>query len=189
MQATACFHDGVPNPILQEAKFVFHDPIPFHTTNSMFNADSDGRDPTIGRLLRRGEFPPTGFFLGLEHRHTGQEESLESPILRETTAGWQRITREIRHGFIMHPAFIGSTHKEKVTGLIDHEEGFEGVALLRATVILLRLFTVFRPLDRSFSPSLPTRGAVEGPSVSGVASIAANSSAVRAGSSLWSARA
>ena len=66
MQATTCFHDSVPNPIFQEADFVFHDPVPFHTTNGMFNTDSDRRDATISRFLWRGEFTPTRFFLRLD---------------------------------------------------------------------------------------------------------------------------
>jgi hypothetical protein len=52
MQATTCFHDGVPNPILQETDFVFHDSVTFHATNRVFNPNSDGRNATIGRLLR-----------------------------------------------------------------------------------------------------------------------------------------
>ena len=55
MQAAACFHDGVANAILPEADFVFHHPVAFHPTNGVFNADSDGGDAAIGRLLRRGE--------------------------------------------------------------------------------------------------------------------------------------
>jgi hypothetical protein len=42
MQATTCFHDGVPNAVLQEADFVFHDPIAFHPANGMFDPDADG---------------------------------------------------------------------------------------------------------------------------------------------------
>jgi DNA-binding FadR family transcriptional regulator len=41
MQATTCFHDGVPNSILQEADFVFHDSLAFHSTNGMFDPDAD----------------------------------------------------------------------------------------------------------------------------------------------------
>ena len=33
MQATTCFHDSVPNPILQEADVVFHGPIPGSVPN------------------------------------------------------------------------------------------------------------------------------------------------------------
>ena len=188
MQATTCFHDSVTNPIFQEADFVFHDPVPFHTTNGMFNTDSDRRDATISRFLWRGEFTPTRFFLGLEHHDTGQQESLEAHILIETTARWQRITCQIRHALIMRSAFTGSTQEANVTAFIDHEEVFERVAFLLATVVLLLVFRIGWTLDRSFGPIMPKRGEVEEPSVGCVASSAAKSSAVRAGSNAWSAR-
>ena len=70
MQATTCFHDGVPNPILQEADFVLHDPVAFHPTNGVFNPDSDGRNPTIRRFLRGREFSSRRFFLGLDDRES-----------------------------------------------------------------------------------------------------------------------
>jgi hypothetical protein len=41
MQATTCFHDSVPYPILEEAEFVLHDPVAFHPTNGVFNANTD----------------------------------------------------------------------------------------------------------------------------------------------------
>jgi hypothetical protein len=86
MQATTCFHDGIPNPILEEADGVFHDPIPFHTTNGMFNPDADGRDSTIRLFLKRSEFPSTRCLLGLDDRDPRQEESLEALILIQTAA-------------------------------------------------------------------------------------------------------
>ena len=155
----------------------------------MFNTDSDGGNAAIGRFLRRGEFTPTGFLLGWTRRHTGQEESLESRILIETTTGWQRIARQIREALIRRPAFIGGTQKAQVTALIDHEEVFDRVAFLLATVILLLLFRVFRTLDGSFGPIMNKRGEGDGASVGGVVSIVAKSSAVRAGRRAWSARA
>jgi len=189
MQATTCFHHDISNAILQEADFVFHHPVAFHPTNRVFNTDSDGGNTTIVRFLRRGELTPPGFFRGLEHRHTGQEKSLESRILIETTAGWQRMALQIRDAFIMRPAFIGGTQKANVTGLIDYEEVFERVTFLLATVILLLLFRVFRTLDWSFGPIVKKREEGAEASVGGVVSIAAKSSAVRAGSISWSARA
>ena len=189
MQATTCFHHDIANAILQEADVVFHHPVAFHPTNGVFNTDSDGGNTTIGRFLRWGEFTPTGFFLGLTRRHTGQEEALESRILIEITARWQRIARQIRDALIMRPAFIGDTQKANVTGLIDYEEVFERVTFLLATVILLRIFRVFRTLDWSFGPIVKKREEGAEASVGGVVSIAAKSSAVRAGSSSWSARA
>ena len=64
MQATARFHNSIANPILQEADFVFHDSVTFHATNRVFNTNSDGGNPTIGLLLRWGQFPSRGCFLG-----------------------------------------------------------------------------------------------------------------------------
>ena len=189
MQATTCFLDGVANAILQEADFVFHHPVAFHPTDGVFNTDSDGRNTTVGCFLRRGEFTPTGFFLGLEHRHTGQEEALESRILIQTTARGQRIARQIRNALILRPAFIGDTQKAYVTGLLDHKEVFERVAFLLPTVILLLLLRVFWTLDWAFGPIRKKRGTRAGGSGDGVVSIIVKSSAVRAGRSSCSARA
>ena len=38
MQATTCFHDGIPQPVLQEANFILDDPVTFHPTNGVLNA-------------------------------------------------------------------------------------------------------------------------------------------------------
>jgi hypothetical protein len=86
MQATTCFHDGIPHPILQEADFVLHDPVTFHPTNGVFNADSDGGNTTIRRFLRGREFSSRRFFLGLDDRDVMQAESLEALILIQTAA-------------------------------------------------------------------------------------------------------
>jgi hypothetical protein len=137
MQPTTCFHDGIANPILQEAYLVFDNPISLHPTDRVFDTDSNGRDPTIGRLLRRGEFTPTGLFLGLDDSDSSQDESLESQILIEPTPSGQGVTRQVRQAFIMRLAFIGRTQEAHATGLIDHEEVFDRVAFLLATVILL----------------------------------------------------
>jgi hypothetical protein len=88
MQATTGFHDSVPNPILQEADFVLHDPVAFGPANGMFDPDADGRDPTIRRFLRGREFPSTWCFHGLEDRDPILEESLEALILIQAAAGW-----------------------------------------------------------------------------------------------------
>jgi hypothetical protein len=68
MQATTCFHDGVPHPVLQEADFILHDPVAFHPTNRVFNPDSDGGNTPIHRLLRRRKFSSGRCFLGLDDR-------------------------------------------------------------------------------------------------------------------------
>jgi hypothetical protein len=189
MQATTCFHHDISNAILQEADFVLHHPVAFHPTNGVFNPASDGGNTTMGRFLRWCEFTPTGFFLRWTRRHTSQEEALEARLLIEVTARWQRIARQIREALVMRPAFIGDTHKAHGTGLIDHEEVVERVAVLLATVILWRLFRVFRTLEGSFGPIMKQRGEGAGASVGGLVSLVAKSSAGRAGRSSWSARA
>ena len=158
MQATTRFHNGITNAILQETNFVFHNPLAFRPTNGVFNADSDGGNTTIGRLLRRREFPATRCFLGLEDRDPRQEKSLEALILIQATAGWQGITCQLRNALIRRFPFTGLTQEAHVTGLIDHEEVFERVTFLLATVILLLLFRVFRTLDGSFGPIMKKRG-------------------------------
>jgi len=158
MQPTTRFHDGIANPIRQEADVIFHNPRAFHTANDMFHADSDRRDPTIGRVLRRGEVTPTGFFLGLDDRAAGQDKSLEAHILIETTSRGPGVTRQLRQAFIVHLAFIGRTQEAHVTGLIDHKEVFERGAFLLATVILLLVVGILRAVDGSFRTIRPNRG-------------------------------
>jgi hypothetical protein len=189
MQATTCFHNGITKAILQEAHCVLHNSVTFHPTNGVFNTNSDGRNTTIGRLLRRGEFPATRCFLGLDNRDARQDKSLEALILIQATAGWQGIACQLCHALIRGVPFTGVAQEAHVTGLIDHEEVFERVAFLLATVIFLLVLRVFRTLDGSFGPIMEKREEGAEASVGGVVSRAAKSSAVRAGSSSWSDKA
>jgi hypothetical protein len=148
----------------------------------MFKTDADGRDPTIDRFLRRGEFTPTGLFLGLDESDPGQEEALESHIVIETTPRGQGITCQVRQAVILRLAFIGLTQEAHATGLIAHEEVVDRVAFLLATGILLLLFSIGGAVDRSLSTIMPKRGDVGPSCVRVVARRVANASAVRAGS-------
>jgi hypothetical protein len=118
-----------------------------------------------------------------------QAESLEALILIQTAARWQGIPSQLCQALIRGFAFIGVAQEAHVTRLVDHEEVFERVTLLLATVIVLWLFGIGRAVDRTFGAIMPKRGVVEPPSVACVSNIAANSAAVRAGSSAWSAQA
>src|SRR5918992_65079 len=189
MQATARFHDSVTNAVLQEADLVFPHAVAFHPANRVFDPDSDGRDRTIGRFLQGREFTPARFLLGLDDGHSGQNKSLESHILIETTPRGERIALKVCEALIMHLAFIGSAQKANMTGLIDHEEVFERVALLLATVMLLLFFRVSRTLDWAFSTIMPKRGGLAPSCAWLAASSAANSAAVRAGNRSWWANA
>jgi hypothetical protein len=90
--------------------------------------------------------------------------------------------RQLRAAFIMGFAFIGRTQDTHVTGLIDHEEVLERVALPFAAVIFLLVLGIGRAVDWSLSTIMPTRGGVGISLVRVVARSAVNSSAVRAGS-------
>jgi hypothetical protein len=183
MQPTTRFHNGITQAILQEADFVFHDSVTFYPTNGVFDTDSDGGNPTIGLLLRRGQFPSRWGFLGLEDRNTRQEKPLKALILIQATAGWQGIACQFGHALIRGFSFTGVAQETHVTGLIDYGEVFERVAFLLATVIFLLFLRVFWTLDGPFSSIMKKRGEGTEASVGGVVSSAAKSSAVRAGSS------
>jgi hypothetical protein len=165
MQPTTRFHNGITNAILQETNFVFHNPIAFHPTNGVFNADSDGGYTTSGRLLRRSEFPATRGFLRLDDRNARQVKSLEALILIQATAGWQGIACQLCHALIRGLSFTGMAQEAHLTGLVDHEEVFERVTLLLATVIFLLVLGIFRAVDGSFGPIMKKRGVVDPASV------------------------
>ena len=81
MQPTTRFHHGITHAILQEADVVFHHPVAVHPTHGLFKTDAEGGKTTLGRLLRRGEFPSTRCCLRLDAREAMQEESLDALIL------------------------------------------------------------------------------------------------------------
>ena len=159
MQSTTRLHDGIANAILQEAYLVFDHTVAFHTANRVFDTDADGRECPIGRFLRWGEFTPTGFFLWLDDGDTVEAKTLEAHIVVETTAVWQGIAFQIRDAFIMHLAFIRGTQEAQVTGLLDHEEVCDRMALLLAAVVVLLVLGIGWAVDRSRSPIMPNRGA------------------------------
>jgi hypothetical protein len=189
MQATTCFHDSIPHPILQKTDFILHDPVPFYPTNGVFNPHSDGRNPTIRGFLRGREFSSRRCFLGLDHGDVLQTESLEALILIQPAARRHCLPSQFCQALIRGFAFIRVTQEAHVTGLVDHEEVFERVTLFLATVIVLRLFGIGRAVDGPFSTIMPTRGVVDFLFGTCVLNISANSSAVRAGSRSWSAKA
>jgi hypothetical protein len=161
MQATTCLHDGITNTVLQEAYPVFHRSVAFHPTDRVFDTDSDRCNGTIRRFLLWREFPSTRFFLGLDDRDPITCVALEPHILLETTATWEGIAFQISQAFIMRLPFIGGTQEADVTGLIDHEEIFDGVALFLATIVVLLVLWIFGALDGSLRTIMPKRGVVD----------------------------
>ena len=183
MQPTTRLQNGVTTVILQEADVVFHNPVAFHPANGVFNTDSDGGNTTIGGFLRRSEVPATRFLLRLDNRDVGQDESLEAHILIEITSGRQAIALQLSQDFIVCFPFIGSTQEANLTGFINHQEVFDRMAFLFATVVFLLVFWIGWAVDRSLSTIMPKSGDA-GPSlVCLLVRSVANSAAVRAGSS------
>jgi hypothetical protein len=95
MQATTCFHDGIPEPVLQEADCILYDPVTFHPTDGVFNADSDGGNTTIRCVLRGCKFSSRRFFLGLDDRDVLQVEPREALIVIQTAASWQGLASQL----------------------------------------------------------------------------------------------
>jgi hypothetical protein len=158
MQATTCCHESVTYPILQKTDFILHDPVTFHPTNRVFNADSDGGNTTIRGLLRGGEVSSRRFFLGLDDHDVLQTESLEALLLIQTAAKGQGIPSQLCQALIRGVAFTGVTQETHVTGLVNDAEVVERVAFLLATVILLLLLRVGRALDWTFGAIMPKWG-------------------------------
>jgi len=140
-------------------------------------------------LLRWREFPTRELFLGLDDRQPLIRIPLEAPILIETTAGWEGIAFELSEAFIMRLPFRGRTQETHLTGLLDHEEVFDRMALLLAAVVVLLVLGIGWTVDRTLRTIMPTRGDRGTPAVRLAASLAANSSAVRTGRSSWCAKA
>jgi hypothetical protein len=189
MQSTTRLHDGVANAVLPEAYPVFHHPVAFHPTDRVCDTASDGRDRTIGRFLRWRKFTSTRFSLGLDDRDPSERKALEPHLLIETTPVGQGLAGQIRKAFLMGVALTGVAQEAHVTGLVDHKQVFDRVALLLAAVVVLLCLGIGWAVDRSLRAIMPKRGGVGPTFVRSAVSHAATASAVRAGSSSWWAHA
>jgi hypothetical protein len=189
MQPTTRFHHGITNALLPETDFVCHHPRAVHPTNGVFNADADGRNPTISRFRRRRAFPATRCFLRLDARDAWQETSLEALLLIQATAGRPGLACQLGHALISGLSCTGVAQEAHVTGLVAHEAVLERGTRLLATVRLLPVLGICRAVDGAFGPIMKTRAVVGLASVRVAARSVAQSSAVRAGSPSWCASA
>jgi hypothetical protein len=112
----------------------------------------------MGRVLRRREFPATRCFLRLDDRDARQDKALEALLLIQATAGWQGIACQLCHALISGFSFTGVAQAADVTGLGDHEEVFDRVALFLAAVVFLLFLGIGRAMDRSLRAIMPKRG-------------------------------
>jgi hypothetical protein len=137
---------------------VFHQPLAFHSTTGVFNADAEGGHTPLGRLRRRRALPSTRGVLRLDNREARQEPSLQALLLRQAPAGWPGIACQLGPALSRGVPCPGGAQAAHVPGLVDHEEVVERVPRLLATVICLWRFGLGRAVDRTFGPSMPHRG-------------------------------
>jgi hypothetical protein len=189
MQATACFHDGIPHPVLQKAAFILDAPVAFPPTNGLFHPHSAGRKTTMHGLLRGRAFSSRRVFLGLNNCDVRQEESLDVLRLIQTAPSGHGRGSELCQALLRGVTCSRVAQEAHGTSLVDHEEGFERVTLLLAAVRCLLFCGIRWTVARTFSALMPQRGGVDLPSVACVWTSAATSAAVRAGRRSWAAQA
>ena len=182
MQATTCFHDDIPNAVLHEASLVLHDPLAFHPTNGVFDADSARRDLTMVCFLRWGEFTMTGLFLRVDDRDPLECNALEPKIVIKTTAAGESLADQIREAVVRRLPRRGGAQEAKMTGLIEHQAVVDRVPLLLAAVVVLLVLGSGRAMERSLRASMPTRGESRTPSGRLAPRLTEKAAAFRAGS-------
>ena len=161
MQATTGLHDGITNTVRQEAPPVFHHAVAFHPTDHVFDATADRGNGTSRGLLLGREFTSPRFFLGLDARHPLTCVALEPQIVIETTATWEGIAFQISQACIIFLPVRRGTQEAKMTGLLDHEETFDGGARLLAAIVVLLVLGIVGALAWSRRTSRPHRGVVD----------------------------
>ena len=189
MQATTRFHDGIATAILQETSRVFDQMVALHPANGGFDPEANGRDRTSGCLLRWGECAPRGLLLRLDDRDPLARLAREAQSLIQTTATGAGLAFQSRAACILGLPFRGSTPEAEMTGLLEEEEGFERLAFLLATIIVLLSLWIGWAVDWSRRTIRPHRGDPGTPGVRLAARLTPQSAAVRAGSRSWWAKA
>ena len=118
-----------------------------------------------------------------------EEDALEALLLIETTAGGSGLARQLRHDLSRGWPVPGVTQEEEGTALLEHAEVLQGVPRLLATRRRFLLLGILLGVGWVVRSHRAQQGGDEGSSDWGVVSLVATSSAVRAGSRPWSARA
>ena len=159
MQATTCFHNGVPVPSFKRRMVSFtilQRFTPPMACSIRIRIDEIRRFVSCSGGVNS---PPGGFFLGwIMVIPAGNPWK---PLSIQVAARWQGIACQLCQTFIRCFTFISRTQEAHVTGLMDHDEVLKRVTLLLATVILL-LLGIFGALNRTFGSIMPKRGTVEG---------------------------
>jgi hypothetical protein len=169
---------------------IVNDPIDFHTANTVLDQHSDVRNPLIVGFFVIGQCTVAWLLLRLEDDHPRQGKSLKPTILPEHAPFWQTILGFIRYPFIMRFTCIGRTQEPDASSRIYQQHILDGMVFLFATVVDFLFIAVFRSCYRSFGSILAKKGGASGSRCAvSACNWAANSTAVRAGSTPWLAKA
>jgi hypothetical protein len=148
------------------------------------------RYPLVVGFFRIGQRAVAWFLLGLEDDHAWQSEPLKPTILPKYAPFWQAILGFISNPFIMRFPFIGRAQEPYTPGRIHNEHIFDGMVFFLATVVDFLLISIFRSCYRPFGAIVAKKGGASGSRCTvSACKWAANSTAVRAGSKLWLAKA
>ncbi len=161
---------------------IVNNTIAFHTSDTMLDMHADSRYAFVFRFFFGGQGAFWGFLLWLYDCYSWQGKALECTILCQLAAFRQLILRFVRNPFVMRFAFIGGTQKADIAELIDHQDIFDRVILLFAAVVDGLFLVVQGSCYRPFGAILIKRGAASSSSTAAIWMWAANSAAVRAGS-------
>jgi len=167
-----------------------HNPIDFHTTNTVLDQHSDMRYPLVLRFFFLAQAAVAWLLLGLENDHAWQCEPLKPRILCQYTPFWQAVFGFIRDPFIVGLPFIADAQEGDTPTRINDQHIFDGMVLLLAAVVDFLLLGILRTCYWSFGAIVTEkRGASGSSSTISARNCSASCAAVRAGKSRWAAKA
>jgi len=162
-----------------------HDPIDFHTTNTVLNQYSDVRDPLVVSFFVRAQCAALRLLLRLKGDHARQAKTLKATILRQDASFWQHILGFVGDPFVMCFPCVGRAQEDDAPTRIHNHHIFDGMLFLLAAVVDFLLIAVFGSCYWSFRSILAKKGGASGSNgVVSACNSAANSAALRAGSKL-----
>ena len=169
---------------------IVNDPIDFHTANTVLDQYPDVRYPLVVGFVLIGQCAVAWLLLRLEDDHPRQCKSLKTTILPQHAPFWQTILGFICYPFIMRFSFIGRAQEPDASSRIHQQHILDRMVFLFATVVDFLFIAVFRSCYRSFCSILAKKGGASGSRCAvSACNWTANSTAVRAGSTCWLAKA
>src|SRR5262249_6915169 len=169
---------------------IMDDTIDFHTSNTVLDQHPDVRYPPVIGFLIICQRSVAWLLLRLKDIHSWQSEALKSTILRQHTSIRQLILSFICDAFVVYSPGVCRTQEPYAPTRIHDNHIFDRMVFLLAAVVDFLFFGIFRSRYWPFCGILAKKGAASG-SLSTISTRiwAANSDALRAGSSCCCAKA